>query len=350
LDQVVTHQAGLLFEKIVDFVPTDDEMKTLHLLVECICNEILFNNRTPPEVSMKLLVIMLLIESHGNKRTHSMVFRALRKSKYQAELFKDCCILKLKGLSRSGGIEELSVQKEEDLDVLEVAVSLSYIDFKVFTVDRKLWKRELFASNLFHEFKASQTEQMNFYRNWRQIEDKFGRERSTTLLALIQQRILSFESLEQINGTFLFFIYEISRIEIAVNILENELLPLKSPTKMWCRELVKNGLKGSAAQGINREYLNELAEKMSNAKFDVTFVLFKSISIIDDLRTFESLIEFCTDNELTEKDIECINVDGMSASDAESDLRRLKSVKFICELLKTKEVTPYKYKKTNFTN
>ncbi len=241
LDQVVTHQAGLLFEKIVDFVPTDDEMKTLHLLVECICNEILFNNRTPLEVSMKLIVIMLLIESHGNKRTHSMVFRALRQSKYQAELFKDCCILKLKGLSRSGGIEELSVQKEEDLDVLEVAVSLSYIDFKVFTVDRKLWKRELFASNLFHEFKASQTEQMNFYRNWRQIEDKFGRERSTTLLALIQQRILSFESLEQINGTFLFFIYEISRIEIAVNILENELLPLKSPTKMWCRELVKNG-------------------------------------------------------------------------------------------------------------
>ncbi len=108
--------------------------------------------------------------------------------------------------------------------------------------------------------------------------------------------------------------------------------------------------KGSAAQGIDREYLNELAEKMSNAKFDVTFVLFKSISIIDNLRTFESLIEFCTDNELTEKDIECINVDGMSASDAESDLRRLKSVKFICELLKTKEVTPYKYKKTNFTN
>ena len=109
--------------------------------------------------------------------------------------FDEWCESALNNLSKQIGIQ---IEKNKDyLDILEIVVSVKFIDMNVFKENKRdVWKRELLVSNLFEIFNANKSEQSDFYTNWLSLEEKFRYHKSTKLLSLIKCN--QFHSFDQI--------------------------------------------------------------------------------------------------------------------------------------------------------
>ena len=296
----------------------DDESSLLPLLIESI----FYLSKYCPlsEICITLLENNLY---HDDCYIRSFSFKGLRINdrRCKSKAFGDWCRSILEKLSKAGvQIEEAGTY----LDVLEVVVSLEFIDLDVFKENKEYWTRELIISSLFEHFKAYNTEQIDFYSNWLIIEQKFMYHKSVKILSIIMQKVRNFESITEIIDIFS-CIRKRSYDDVMI-ILSNHESPNNTFKVDWCMEIVKNRL---INKDIDENYMNELCKKLC-ATFDIKFMesLFKCISRIDNLKEFEDVIKFCFINELKLDDL-CLQNVGIT------QFKNLLEAKYICNKIDT---------------
>ncbi|CAF2102630.1 unnamed protein product [Rotaria magnacalcarata] len=302
----------------------NDELSLLPLLLESI-----FYSLKYCSVSESCITLLENNLDHGDWLIRSFSFKGLRMilSKNEctkSQRFQNWCDSTIENLSNAGvHIEKVKTY----LDLLEVIVSLEFINLDVFKKNGKeKWIRELIISSLFEHFKACDTEQIDFYSNWFIIEQKFMYYKSVKMLGLIMQRVLDFESIAQIIDVFL-CIGTRSYDDVMI-ILSNHEFPYGTLKKDWCIEMMKNRLTNS---NIDENYLSEFCQNVCK-KFNIKFIesLFKCISRIDNLREFEDVVEFCSIKELTLNDLCFQNVDI-------TQLKSLLEAKYICNKINSND-------------
>ncbi|CAF0762503.1 unnamed protein product [Brachionus calyciflorus] len=312
----------VLNRQIVYYYQTDNKkfkVFILPLLVECIYNALKTCNL--PDICLKLLEENI---ENQNELVRSFSFKGLRtattEQKYNSEFFNNWCAKKLEYFSLIFNIKLSSTKSY--LDLLEVILSLSSVDLSVLKKHpENLWPRELIVSNLFLYFRSSDEEQLNFYSNWFPIENKF-KSISIRILILIQQKKSFFNSLSQINEIFVFI--KNWTYKYIMSSINNELTPYKSLKLKWCKDLIE-----SKTNNLNNEYLVKLAEILCE-RVSIKFIekLFQSISAIDNLKEFESLIDFCVEKDIKNDDL-CFRDVGVY------DFKKLIEVRHICNTLKS---------------
>ncbi|CAF1444874.1 unnamed protein product [Adineta steineri] len=324
-------------EVLNTLVQTDNELSILPLLIESI-----FYALKGYRLSENCITFLENNLDHDDQCIRSFSFKGLRSisigNGYKSELFEDWCNSILENLSNVGvKIEKVNTY----LDLLEVIVSLEFIDLDVFKKNNKdVWTRELIISNLFQHFKVTEIEQINFYSHWFTIQEKFNYQKSVKMLNLIMQKILNFKSITEIVDTF---ICVQSRLyNDVITILSNHECPYDTLKKDWCMEMMKNRL---LRKEIDENYLNELCEGIC-AKFNIQFIenMFKCISRIDNLREFEDVIKFCSSNKNLNLDDLCFqNVDI-------NQFKNLLEAKHICNKIDTLYNEKQSYKDLLFNN
>lgn len=297
------------------------EIYVLPLLTECIFNAIQFC-----ALSHNCIKLLEANIDNYNEAVRSFSFKGLRlaveDNKYESKYFDNWCTSKLEFVSTISGVKVTATSKNF-FDLLQVIVSLSSIEAAVFRKHpQNIWSRELLVSDLFYHFKPHDGEQIDFYSNWLPIEEKFKYTIALNLLVLIQQRKSSFKTLCQINETL--FIIKNFTYKTIKYCLSNEFIPYKTLKIKWCCDMIDDRIKN-----LSPEYTNKLAEIICD-KFETKFIesLFRCVSSIDNKREFESLIEFCANNNLKPRDL-CFR--GVSII----DLKRLIEVQHICNNLQS---------------
>lgn len=220
------------------------------------------------------------------------IFRALSKKKSYERLFLDYCD-QLRWNLKSNWQIDLPASKDY-LDLLEVAVSVAFLDVEVFkTKERSVWKREIIISDIFEHFKVSYVEQVHFYKSWFEIEKKLGYHKSCKILSLIQKCEFGlFEEVLELSQILLDF--EFNQLQHSLMIyIPNPFMNMKQE---WSMVKIQKCL---SKKGINLNYSWQLAEKLCK-QLSVKFIkiLFGSLQDIDNIRAFESLIDFCTEEEI----------------------------------------------------
>ena len=264
---------------------------------------------------------------HEDESIRSYAFKALRKTinsgQYaQSNKFAKWCDQKLDNLAQNSGV---TIDKSDDyLDLLEIIVSVEFLDVHVFKANQKeMWRRELLASSLFVTYQADQTDQMDFYSNWLLVEDKFNYHNSVQILSLMQ--MCQFDSITQMIE----LIWTMPQIAYADIIRMLSLLqtPYESFKHEWCMQRIQPCLESGGA-AINGSYLNELLERFCFA-FHVQFIdrLLQCIQSIDNLTEFERLIEFCARENLSLDDL------SFQAPVQLNDLKYLLEAKHLCNIL-----------------
>ncbi|CAF1433891.1 unnamed protein product [Adineta steineri] len=321
--RIIKEQKYQKVAEVLDkLVQADNELSLLPLLIESI-----FYALKGCQLSEHCIIFLENNLDHDDPCIRSFSFKGLRsisiKNEYKkSQLFEDRCDSILENLLNVGvKIEKVNVY----LDLLEVIVSLEFLDLDVFKKNNKdIWTSELIISSLFQHFKVSEIEQMHFYSNWFIVQEKFKYHKSVKMLSLIMQKTLKFKSITEIVDTF---ICVQSRLyDDIITILNNHGNPYDTFKKDWCLEMMKNRLK---RKEISENYLNELCKNVCT-KFNIKFIenLFKCISSIDNLREFEDVIKFCSNKNLNLDDLcfQSLNI---------TELKILLEVKHICNKIDT---------------
>ncbi len=299
----------------------------LALVIKCICNSV--ELIIVPTNCLKLLENSI---EHKNELIRSCSFKGLKMAvnkykNYNFDIFNNWCDNKLKELSKLTNMNFTPTKKY--LDYLEILTSLNSIDLEVFkSQPQKVWKRELLISSLFKYFQPSDSEKMMFYTSCLEITDKFKYIDSIKILVHLHDRISTFESINEINETLV--IMKDFDLNTILNTLRRDLVPFQSLRFKWCIENILKILKNK--EEINRNYIENLADKML-LLLDLRLIeqIFHSILSIDNLKAFESLIDFCFVENVKVNDISFENVESVR------DLQSLIEVKHICNYLQSTE-------------
>ncbi|CAF2144698.1 unnamed protein product [Rotaria magnacalcarata] len=302
----------------------NDEISLLPLLLESI-----FYSLKYCSVSERCITLLENNLDHGDWLLRSFSFKGLRMilSKNEctkSQRFQNWCDSTIENLLKAGvHIEKVKTY----LDLLEVIVSLEFINLDVFKKnDKEKWIRELMISSLFEHFKACDTEQIDFYSSWFIIEEKFMYYKSVKMLSLIMQRVLNFKSITEIIDIFICMRTRL--YDDVMIILNNHEFPYDTFKEDWCMEMMKSRL---INKNIGENYLQRLCKNVC-AEFNIKFIesLFKCISRIDNLREFEDVVEFCSIKELKLDDLCFSNVDI-------TQLKSLLEAKHICNKINSND-------------
>ena len=266
-------------------------------LIECIYSAIKISDQSSAFYELLRNNIM-----NQNEFIRGLSFKGLRLAaniySYKKDLFIEYCESALENWSAKIG-HKLSYKN--DIDILEVIFSIKYVDLDVFKKKPKVWIKELIISNLFKFLKATKAEQLEFYTNWLQIEQRFGIEKSIGILVLLQQRLslnIS-KSFSVINETISCMIN--SKYDDILSRF-NEIDLQQSFKLFWCIQNIKDRL---VNESVNEEYLVKLAKEVIKVDFKFIQKMFQCVSEIQNLNDFESSIEFFTD---TSKFIQTIDL------------------------------------------
>jgi preprotein translocase subunit SecA len=308
-------------EKVLDkLVQTYNESSSLlPLLMESI-----FHSLKYCHLSESCITLLENNLDHDDRLIRSFSFKGLRMilNKSESKKFQDWCDFTIENLSNAGvHIEKVKTY----LDVLEIIVSLEFIDLDVLKKnDKEKWTRELIISSLFEHFKACDTEQIDFYSNWFIIEEKFMYYKSVKMLSLIMQRVLNFKSITEIIDIFICIRTRL--YDDVMIILNNHEFSYNTLKENWCMEMMKNRL---INKNIDENYLNRLCKNVC-ITFNIKFIesLFKCISWIDNLREFEQVIKFCSTKAPNLGDLCFQNIDI-------TQLKSLLEANHICNKIKT---------------
>ncbi|CAF4580241.1 unnamed protein product, partial [Rotaria sp. Silwood2] len=138
-------------EVLEKLVQTQNETSLLSLLIESI-----YHSLKDCHLSESCITLLENNLDHDDRLIRSFSFKGLRmipsKKEYtKSQRFQDWCDFTIENLSNAGvHIEKVKTY----LDVLEVIVSLEFIDLDVFKKnDKEKWTRELIISSLFEHFK-----------------------------------------------------------------------------------------------------------------------------------------------------------------------------------------------------
>ncbi|CAF1267992.1 unnamed protein product, partial [Didymodactylos carnosus] len=304
-------------EVLEKLVQIQNETSLLPFLIESIYHSLKYC-----DLSENCITLLENNLDHDDRLIRSFSFKGLRmihskKECTKSQQFQDWCDFTIENLSNAGvHIEKVKMY----LDILEVIVSLEFIDLDVFKKnDKEKWIRELIISNLFEHFKACDTEQIDFYSNWLIIEEKFMYYKSVKMLSLIMQRVLNFKSITEIIDIFICIRTRL--YDDVMIILNNHEFPYSTFKEDWCMEMIKNRL---INKNIDENYLNRLCKNVC-AEFNIKFIenLFKCISSIDNLREFEDVIKFCL--------IKTLNLNNLCFQNVNiTQLKSLLEAKYIC--------------------
>lgn len=256
----------------------------------------------------------------------------------ELNFFKKWCSEKLTELPQLGEVE---ITEGECLDLLYVIVSVKSIDLDVFKENKKVWYRELLIANLFQELQpCSDTEKLDFYSMWLQIECKYEREfTSIAFLFHLSLNSTLFKSLKQVNEV-LFVVSQSSNQSIShskfppdfhkLNFYDLRMLFQHDLKQNWCMGLIDRCLK--YRNDFDKVYLKQLAKRLCT-NFEASFIqkLFESIDLIDDLNAFESLIEFCSSRK-TDKVLKKFMFRTVRCS-CVNDLKSLLQVEDLCDIV-----------------
>ncbi len=284
-----------------------------------------------PNVCLTLLVVNL---ENNDDVIRSISFKALRIIKDDkryitndmCKTFDKWCESALNNLSKQIGIQ---IEKNKDyLDILEIVVSVKFIDLNVFKENKRdVWKRELLVSNLFEIFNANKSEQSDFYTNWLSLEEKFRFHKSTKLLSHIKcNQFHSFDQIIELISIML----ETPKYDDIIQILNsNEKCLYSSIKQEWCMNKIRFYFANNASH-IKKTYLKKLVETFC-FKFKVNFIikLLNCIKSIDNLREFEHLIDFCSKENIKESDLTYENLQL-------NELKRLLEVNALCNQIEQK--------------
>jgi preprotein translocase subunit SecA len=290
----------------------------LDLLVECIYNTSENQHMIVPDNCLQLLE--MLVENE-NSIIRFLAFKGLknRSKKFKLNAFVNS---KLQTVLNFGPIkfDEMLLtlnKKEKRYNLLEVILSLNYIDFDVFcSNEEKYWRRELILSNLFQEFQVLKGEKRDFYKNWFKIEDSKTEEESVKILSLILHRRSFFTDFKEIIETVIFM--DSLNFDSIMSQLYNFLNPYKKFKTEWCMRKIKGKLR---KENSGNEILC-----LNLIKLDISFItkLFQSISTIDNLSIFEELISFCCKKNFHSTDL----IFGIKSI---PELKNFLHIKYICK-------------------
>ena len=317
------NNGDLLHEPLLETLVNEfQESCNLDLLIECIYNAIL-----NPNILVPYNCYELLKQSIENKNPYIryLVFKGLRSAGENAAYY-NVYINKLETVLKFGKIYDIVFIKlktpEELFNLLEVILSLNYIDFDVFCLnEEKFWRRELIISDLFHEFKAEVTVKRYFYKNWLEIEESKSGEESIKILSLIFHRRSFFKDFNQIIETIIYM--RSMSFDSIMTQLYNFLHPYEKFKTDWCIKKINGKLRNRNL--INEtDYLNKNFESL--AKLNIHFVskLFQLINTIEDLGAFEELVSFCYEKNLDNTDLAC-------ETNSVQELKKFLHVRYICK-------------------
>ena len=302
-------------------------------LIECIFLSIRYPDQMNEDLNLKCLEFLAnnLENENGQVRALSFAGISLASSihSYEIPFFTEWCKVKLDELSKLAAVDFNDYKQRVDL--LYVIASLRHIDLDVFksVENSELWPRELLTSNLFRQLEpCADSEKINFYEIWLQIEENQSFN-SNVLLLHINLNISTFKSLKEINELLCVLNKNKSNLKLnELNIDDLTALLQQRIKQDWCVGLIEGLLQNK--ETFSRTYLGQLATNICQ-KFEVRFIqtLFDSLSLIDDLKAFESLLEFCSVNLMNKmsgdfliKNVRCQSV---------NSFHNLLKVKHLCD-------------------
>lgn len=272
-------------------------------LIECVFLSIRALYAKNSELAIECLEFLHGNLEHDKAQVRLLAFTGLVSASecfsIQSESFIEWCDNKLNQLSELVGVK---FEKEDPrLDLLYVVVSLNHVDpyvFKDENTTRDIWPRELLISNLFKQLDSIQTEQLEFYQMWLQIEEREKNRKnasgSIVLLIHINLNISIFKSMSELNELVFILTQYDSDLRLETFNIDEICVFLKRGLKeVWCIRLIEKAMKNS--ENLDRTFLEQLSASIC-ARFDANFIhrLFNSIALIDDLKAFESLLDFCS--------------------------------------------------------
>ena len=345
LNRIIKDDIATEAERILDYISgsllenfTEKDQKKpsaianialLPMLLECIYNAILLKENDQPQQQLSencMKMIIFSVQNNSDVRVRSLAFRALRMSK--SIEFDAWLVAFLEQLNHQN--VELSLQDEKDLDLLEIIVSLNHVDMAVFThvKEHKLWARELFAYNIFTEFRASEQEQVEFYNSLIFVIEEAKFDEVRRLITLIQEHIGStFKSMVEINE-MLVIVNVLSDLDTVFEAFEDNILPLESLKVQWCSEMISK--QATSIDQLNMDYLVKLSKDIwSNKQLSVAFVqgLFQFISTIDNIKEFVSLVKLCAKQKVSLDEVRAVKADSIS------ELKTLIEINLMCRCL-----------------
>lgn len=211
----------------------------------------------------------------------------------ESSFFNEWCSNLLEELSKLANVQ---FTQEERQELIYVILFLKYIDFSVFKKNREVWHRELLISNLFQQLEpCSDTEMVEFYSRWLQVEEKHQSQvKGLIFLFHLSLNISLFESLKQVNE-LLFIIQQSTTIPnlLEMTVYDSTMLFQCNLKQNWCMDMICCSLRNMS--DIDQVYVKRLVATLCK-DFEAEFIqkLFDSVTYIDDLKAFESLVEFCS--------------------------------------------------------
>lgn len=258
-------------------------------------------------------------------------FKALRSMKTRLPVFEQLCHDKIKRLVDIKMIDE-SLKYEENLDILEVLLSLQSLDLNLNSTMLKhgklVWLRELIVGDLFAIYDANGSEQINFYTHWLNIESKT---KESSLHFLMSLRHAEFESMQDINES-LYFIRQLEKYDHEQVFQPGDYDVHENLMHLWCSEMIKRRLKSPIT--ISNVYVDQLAHLvcsrfLGNVRFIGKF--FEKLTAITNVRAIENFIDFCTMNNVSEDELAFL--DGV---DEVREFSRFIELKRICHKIPAK--------------
>lgn len=310
----------------------------LVIFIECLFLSVgtLATHNVSLTVEVLKLFEDLLEHECGQVRALAFAGLSLTSNRFESKYFQTWCQQKLDTITEKTNIVFTDNQR---IDILYVLVILKYVDLDVFknNKNRNVWHRELLISNLFKLLETSSDfDKQDFYEQWLQFEDKQSI-KSIALLVHITLNVTIFKSLNEITETL--FVLNNSNLAATdlnihqLNIEDMSNLIKKDFKQDWSVCLIESALQDKDA--FDKTFIEKLARNVTE-KFKASFIkkLFKSIEIIDDLKAFESLLEFCSTamsvnhkpEDVLLSDVHCKNV---------SELKSLLQVKQLCDNIAT---------------
>jgi len=281
-------------------------------LTECILNMIEYAHHVVSEKTLLEFLNFLQnnLESR-DKLIRRATFRGTRLGIFKVKMvgfsfkyFLDWCEKISNNLSIT-----LPGKIEDNLELLEIIVSLDHINLAVFTeCQRNEWIRELIISDIFEKCEKNKSNQIDFYKSCFEFEKKNSKN-PAEILFILSQKADHFSSLKQISDTLLLFaenhtdscLTYLKDLDFSNDENEkdlHEILKIK-----WIISLIQNKLLNSK---IDEVYLNKFVARNKIFKknnFNFISKLFNCIGQINDVKDLDDLLEFCWSKQIQEDDL-----------------------------------------------
>lgn len=243
-----------------------------------------------------VLTVNNLGSSNGSIRGYA--FGILRECKTDAvkKVFENWCEAIVKSMRQSVNVELDG--KRNILDLLEVLVTVQFLDYQAMqTKDTGVWERELLTSDIFERFKFFPVDQVIFYTQWLEIEQKHQYIRSCRILSLMQK--CQFESPLQVNQ-LVGMISDLSFRDAQKFLLFQRFwsTPYESFKQDWCAKRLQACLSEEHGS-VNQQYILNLA-KMLCTSYGIEDIrkLFQCLKSVDSVSAFEDFVRFCSKEKI----------------------------------------------------